>query len=466
MIVVNDTIIGYGMAQADTIGYQQGVILVKVDSSGNLVKSNVIVDSSGDLLSIDKSWGKITAAQDGGYAMTTAPLVSNSAWLVKVDSELEVEFIKEYPDTVNASNFWYSILEIDGGYILYGSIQDPDLVLRPFVRRVDENGEIVWHKYFGDPNFWGNVLDVDILDDSTLVVGSAEHTTFEIGSSAPAKTVIRYLNLNGDIIDSWESEPDPDIGYLRKINVTGDNGIIIYGKSIVDVTSQGVKIVQPTLSKLNGDFEIEWVKRYGRTGSLGSQVNFLDIEPTPDGNFIAAGESIVEINGDKRASGWLMKFSPEGDSIWSRHDLPPFQSLNLNDHFFGGVGVLSSGSIVAGGSATEQGQRYIWLVKVTADGCLVTLYCGLVPTYETVPEVEVAVFPNPCRELVYVELKDYLPKNVKIVLYDAIGQRYKVQPLLAGRNTIWLDGLQAGLYFYEIRESGALLKSGKLVKME
>ena len=95
-----------------------------------------------------------------------------------------------------------------------------------------------------------------------------------------------------------------------------------------------------------------------------------------------------------------------------------------------------------------------------------TLFLGTVGTGEAMPTVEVSIFPNPCREGVNVVVKDYLPKNARVVLYDAVGQLHKVEVIQTGWNTLRLDGLRAGLYFYEIWENNTLLKSGKLVKVE
>ena len=95
-----------------------------------------------------------------------------------------------------------------------------------------------------------------------------------------------------------------------------------------------------------------------------------------------------------------------------------------------------------------------------------TLFLGTVGTGEAMPTVEVSIFPNPCREGVNVIIGDYLPRDAKVVIYDAVGQQHKVQAVQTGWNTVRLDGLQTGIYFYEIWENSTLLKSGKLVKME
>ena len=95
-----------------------------------------------------------------------------------------------------------------------------------------------------------------------------------------------------------------------------------------------------------------------------------------------------------------------------------------------------------------------------------TLSLGTVSTSVEAQAVDINVFPNPCREGVNVIISEYLPRDAKVVLYDAVGQRHKVQSVQTGWNTLRLDGLRAGIYFYEIRERDILLKSGKLVKIE
>ena len=95
-----------------------------------------------------------------------------------------------------------------------------------------------------------------------------------------------------------------------------------------------------------------------------------------------------------------------------------------------------------------------------------TLSLGTVSSSEEAQAVNINVFPNPCRDGVNVIISEYLPRDAKVVLYDAVGKRCKVQSVQSGWNTLQLDGLRAGIYFYEIRERDFILESGKLVKVE
>lgn len=93
-----------------------------------------------------------------------------------------------------------------------------------------------------------------------------------------------------------------------------------------------------------------------------------------------------------------------------------------------------------------------------------TISVGTVATEEEMPEVGITVFPNPAHEGVNVILQDgYLPKAGSITLYDSIGRPQLSQKVIGGWNSLRLDGLVPGIYFYEVRDGEVLLGSGKLV---
>ena len=170
MIVDNDTLVCYGITSnnIDSV-WVQGLLLSKFDSSGNHVMSKIINDPYGDFFSIDKTWGKISKVSDGGYVMTSAPLFRDGAVLIKVNHNLELEFMTEYRDTINLSHFNYKKpIELADGFLLFGSIQRPNYEMDPFVRRVDEQGNTLWFKYFGDYNIYDSFNDAAQINDSLV----------------------------------------------------------------------------------------------------------------------------------------------------------------------------------------------------------------------------------------------------------------------------------------------------------
>ncbi|MEO1259584.1 MAG: PKD domain-containing protein [Bacteroidota bacterium] len=94
------------------------------------------------------------------------------------------------------------------------------------------------------------------------------------------------------------------------------------------------------------------------------------------------------------------------------------------------------------------------------------LELGTVSSFEEIGKADITVFPNPCREGVNIIVGDYLPRDANVVLYNSMGQRQIIQSVQTGWNTLQLDDLRLGFYFYEIWEGNVLLDSGKLVKVE
>jgi len=466
MLVDNDTIVGYGVAFSDTVEWKQGLLLAKMDSSGALVKTNFILDSLGDVLTLDKFYGKIITTADGGYAMTAAAYFRNSAFLIKVNRDLEVEFIKEYPDTINLSNYVYRLAEIEGGFLLYGSIQRPNFLDQGFIRRVDHYGTTVWFEYYGNPNTSNGIMDIKVLNDSTFIAGSVENTTSSVFSSS--RTIFRILDMQGNELQYWASNPDPDIGYLRKVFPLDDGGYLTYGVYVVEYLSPTYKVVQSAVARLDADFQVTQVHHYGLKGSLAASIRLWDVEQLPDGNFIGAGQSGIKIPGEPgKSAGWLMKFSPQGDSIWSRYDRAPFQDDIGTGHYYGGAGVLSSGNIIAGGGVENGAIQFIWLVKVTTDGCLDTLFCGLVDVGEVVPvpAAEVKVYPNPASGVIHLDADGSTLSEVRLL--DLIGREvYSWKNGNGLRGTVALqipEHIAAGVYFLSIETSGHRRAHKKLI---
>jgi hypothetical protein len=418
----NDTITGISIGFNNNVEWKQGVVIAKMDSSGNVLASNIVLDSLGDALAVGKAWGGIVKTADGGYAAIAATVERTSAFLIKLDNNLQVKFIKEYPDTVNLSNYFYKILETPEGYLLYGAIQRPDFEDDGFIRYVDKQGNTIWFKYLAYSPYFTVVQDIKRLNDSVYVSVSLTTTHPNISALKFFPSFL-YFDLEGNEIKYWASPENPDVGIVLKIISVKEDSMLLYGQYLAGHVSN-TDLFQSTFSQLNTDFETEWIDHFGPVRSAASNVILNDFAPTSDGHYIGAGETLVKDGDDPtRRVGWLYKFSAEGDSIWERKMNAPFLPLYYtNSGFFGGVGVLSSGSIVAGGTTNEGNTEYCWLVKVTNDGCLDTLYCQTTAVktfFDPEKRENVAVYPNPASS--YLTVNSLWPVQT-ITLYSALGK--------------------------------------------
>lgn len=80
-------------------------------------------------------------------------------------------------------------------------------------------------------------------------------------------------------------------------------------------------------------------------------------------------------------------------------------------------------------------------------------------------EATFSLLPNPAT----TQAEFLLPNgfsNVTLNLYSTTSQLVLTQSLIAGSNIVALEALVPGLYFYEVRDEGRVLHTGKLVKVE
>ena len=449
-IIQNDTIILYGTVLNNAIDLQQGIHITKMDSSGNLIKSIFLIDSLGDKLAVSEDSGKIIPTSDGGYAATAATVQRESAFLIKLNHELEVEFIKEYPDTINLSNFDYQIKEVKGGYFLYGSIQLPNYKLAGFVRYVDYAGNTYWNKIYSFTSFGTMVTDLDHFTDSTFVFVTLEILAQpNVSQLQKLRSGIYRMDFDGDITATWRSEEAPAIGYLSKVIAMEDQSVITFGlaRKSFDATFLWEK-VQPTLTRMNTDNNVIWQKNIGRIISSNGVNGFQDFITSEDGNIIGCGKlSVKNGNESSRGHGWIYKFSVDGDSIWSRNFATPFPDYYPNGGFLYGLGALSSGNIMAGGTAEDGQNRYCWIVKLTQDGCMDTLFC-LTSSLQDIPMTKelVKIYPNPATDHLYIE-----GSGQEVSIFDLLGKKVLEQKMDATATKISLPKLPSGTYHVVVR---------------
>ena len=77
----------------------------------------------------------------------------------------------------------------------------------------------------------------------------------------------------------------------------------------------------------------------------------------------------------------------------------------------------------------------------------------------------VRIYPNPVRDNLQVSFNNHTPSKSEIIIYNDSGKALTETPLTSIESNIDISGINNGVYFYEIRDAGVILKSGKLVKI-
>ncbi|MBU6340366.1 MAG: T9SS type A sorting domain-containing protein [Bacteroidetes bacterium] len=425
---------------------------MKIDSNGNKIQSRLYRDSLDAYLSTNVYSGDLVRTSTGHFIFPVAVFGRSSIGLVEIDKDLNVISRFEYPLGNNFNETYDQVIELDdSGFMIAGAAQRPNYKQDGFIRRVDKLGNVLWFKYYGNYNTdeAGNCL-IKITNNRFLMGGTFGPDIFDGYNS---RAGLWMLDSNGVVLKTWVGPQSPDLIVIKGIMPAVDGGFIAHGRVFLGKDAQGSSKVQCCILKFDSTLQLQWIKNIGPYGSenLG-YVGIYDMIQTPDGNYLLAGQrrpydSSPTAN-NKDWGGWLYKFSPEGDSIWARADNAPAGLKPTGSFIYGGVDLLSSGSVVAAGPGDINNIQVGWVVKVSADGCLDSAFCMATAVHTPEMEKALQIAPNPANELVNITFPACAQERARLCLYNAQGVLVQEVAVQEGEtfHTLALQHLPPGWY--------------------
>ncbi|MBK9107173.1 MAG: T9SS type A sorting domain-containing protein [Saprospiraceae bacterium] len=180
------------------------------------------------------------------------------------------------------------------------------------------------------------------------------------------------------------------------------------------------------------------------------------------GNTVCAG--YYKPNRETKADGWICKFTPTGDSLWSR----VISKTERTEQFFNISKASDGGFYLTGLSKIDSiNTSKSWIVKVDSFGCLVP-GCQNVVNTNDISKRKVAAFkffPNPAREVFYFLSRITESKNYQIKVIDLQGRevfKYSFQPDSGKQYVVEIpDQLSSEIYTLCV-----LNEKGKMVQVE
>lgn len=144
----------------------------------------------------------------------------------------------------------------------------------------------------------------------------------------------------------------------------------------------------------------------------------------------------------------LIRYDSLGNQVWT-------DNIAVSDTADAISVLLLSGAdfYVGGNSWATVGQKDIYLMKYTVN-------VGITNPEEM---ISLVVYPNPASQVLHFETS--MIQNPQIELFNSLGQMISfTQNTTPTETTIDVANLPAGMYFYQVKENGKLLASGKVVK--
>ncbi len=408
------------------------------------------------------AWNCMSIGMDGSFVSGGSTVSQNGTqrfalWKYAPDGEIQMlgEYGPEGDEWIGRS----VIACKNGDYLLVG---ESDLDVR--LIRTDEDGEVIWTRAYGGPNF-----DFGWSVDTTSVTGYFVGAQF---SSEPNNTDLWVFRIDEDGDTLWSHSWGTVFNDLRAFLSTKSNGNPIVASGLFHSATGYPFCYLAELDANNG--EILWEREYAPQieGTVFSAVK----EVTPGAGHIAAG--VETEDGSNFLKGLLLRTADNGDSLWMRtYFYYDSTTTNVVGDFKDVVPTLDGGFIACGTCYNPYNQAYppgtsqdVWIVKVDSLGCIIP-GCDDFSTVITVQATNLkgalTVYPNPAHgsTTVNVTLPAGSPfvEDLRLRLVSAQGQEVLVQKAVVGENNLFVEGEAVGLYYLHLTSGSTWLSGTKLI---
>ncbi|MEO8588843.1 MAG: hypothetical protein ABI432_05695 [Flavobacteriales bacterium] len=244
-------------------------------------------------------------AADGGFVVVgeTSSLETIDAFVAKTDAQGEVEWVKTFGGVMDDYALAVDLRQL-GGYFVGGQSRISSSNKQLWVLALDDTGAVAWSKIWGtqydEPN-----AHLTTSADGNILVASAWGTS---PNDNYAKYLAKLDKTDGAIM--WDRTYGPPsegcpLYAVKEVHAGGD--LIAVGHSYQNASYYGV------LLRTTSQGDSLWMRYYQYYDSVVTNGRGLlrDVQPTPDGGFVAAGVALG-VSGQYTQDVWVIKVDSMG----------------------------------------------------------------------------------------------------------------------------------------------------------
>jgi hypothetical protein len=463
-----------GLVTDTTEGYFRiGNIFLKLNLNGE-------IQFEKKLSSVEKyyeTWyGDLINTPDGGFLdIGISRDSTNKILLLKYDKNGDTIFTREflhplYPE----ESFLYTaeiLREYNGNiWILSGIDVDPGIANGDiYLIKLDSTGHLRDSFIYGIPAAQDPMTM--LFDGPEIVIGSRKTNYSQVSQNFFSRTHIFGIDTAGQILWEYQSPSGQLFSTADDMITTPDGGLVIAsGKGIEHVVNAETGQLRwfPYIFKLDENHNFKWgIELRGTRQSIGSSLR--KIVTAADGSgYVGVGRIGEDVTlGEEIYGSWVVKVSPEGDSLWARY-YSVFDSTIVEPRPYDLKNTPDGGYVLVGDTSPELPGITVqraWIMKLDEHGCLIP-GCEAGDTVSTttlqpvdVP-VQLAIYPNPTSDYLNFQLRTARPvQEATFRILDAQGRvlREFQSNHLQDTFIVPVEGWAAGVYFLEASEKGVVL---------
>ena len=362
----------------------------------------------------------------------------------------------------------------DGSYFIVGEAQNISGIGSIVLLKLDSAANAMWWKTYNPAQLSDVYPSVFQLSDTKLLISCEHSNELERPYSITSQTKFMVIDTGGGLLNQWLDGNDSTFAPYGMLK-TKDGGYAYCGRYMVGMNAPyDEPLTDGAITKLDSNFNLLWRRLFTTDQIITNQ--FYQLRELPDGSLVAAGECVgwlPTLESDEH-SGWFVKVSATGDSVWARLYARAIGADD--DNVINDFELLPDGGIIGCGTSTDNSVNYekqqAWLIRLDSMGCLIPGCDTLTPTGLNPILIEgahtgIAIFPNPASDLVYLLIKTDNPApDLSFVVYDASGTRMAVQSKAVADVTYLLhvNTYRSGMYFVQVLNGAKQVNMGKFIK--
>ncbi len=456
-----------------------GVLISKISINGNLELFKIF-NNPGTDVDFENTYSDLLATSDG-YLLTAGGFYDTT-------SNAQIRIFNTMGDTVLTKSF-RSILYPEHLYLVVFGIQrsgngdyavligyetnenphDADISLLI----LDSMFQIKAYTSYANSTKYELSRSLNLDNDGGYIIGAVRTNAGQVDMNFTSRTLIIKTDSLG--VEQWQYlSPGNKLQDEAKAMIkTPDGGLVVAsgigGEYWNNPANPHELYWDALIFKLDANRNEEWrrlLRGYTPTG----QTALTEIVAAPDGSgYVACGITTDSIPGKwPYHDSWLVKVSPEGDSIWARH-YAWFDGEFVAPDAWDMKATPDSGYVVVGYSLNVGQHVPGWIMKVDKYGCLIpgcNANDGTGTTTEEDTAVKLAIYPNPTSDLLNFQLQTTNPVSDAVFrIINAEGKMIKEIKTAYSQATfsVPVRDWAAGTYFIQCFQDNLLLATNKFI---
>lgn len=461
-----------GISAWPTPPYRIGNLMAKFSLDGELLQYVILEDS----IKTHEVWRSGLQRESDSTLLSVGYTLYGEGphiLLIRYNTMGEVIDLVEYensffPDYLSSPR---GLVRSDDNWLVCGTGRSDGVLNFVHILLLDGNDEPVWERAYDFSNDLNEIaLSAITTSDGSFVVGGRRDDIPFTSIQYDARTYL--IGIDGTTgLQTWDwlSPEDQLQAGANGMITTPDKGLVV-ATAIGDeqwVNPGNSNILWDNyIFKLDSTREVTWGTYFRETSTKYN--HFRQLIACSDGSgFVAIGSQNKFYGGTDiheentfDQGGYIVKVSPEGDSLWSRVIVHPNDVSYADQHDLYEIEETPDGGFICVGQSIDLFQspqfQQGWLLKVDEYGCLVP-GCHLISSTKAPegPDLRLLLYPNPASDVLNVYIgPGTLSPGTLLRLIDSAGREVHHRRIAIDDATYILDlsHFAGGTYYIHLAD--------------